>query len=221
MPCERQRQFSVAQTGGLDEEDVLRERNTPLAVQHKLPCFGCLCSRREKIRPASVVSGWSVTIFALHAENGPKSAIFAVHGEFCTASGMPGCVLGEFCTASGMPGCVLGEFCPGSGMPACAHGEFSTGSGMPACVHGEFCAALGMPACVHDEFSTEGPQQHVYRASFIPDCARKGGHRGSAVRPRLPALSQLGAATSGPVAAPQSQPQSRPRADVVSLGRSA
>ena len=52
MPCERQRQFSVAQTGGLDEEDVLRERNTPLAVQHKLPCFGCFWLERDNFRPA-------------------------------------------------------------------------------------------------------------------------------------------------------------------------
>ena len=63
-------------------------------------------------RLASVVSGWSVTIFALHAENGPKWAIFAVLGEFCTGLGMPGCVLGEFCTGLGVSGCVHGEFCP-------------------------------------------------------------------------------------------------------------
>ena len=143
---------------------MLRERNTPLAVQHKSPCFGCLCSRREKIRPASVVSGWSVTIFALHAENGPKWAIFAVHGEFCTASGMPGC--------------VLGEFCPGSGMPACVHGEFCTASGMPACVHGEFCTALGMPACVHGEFCTEGHPSACVQGEFCPGLRPKRGPPG-------------------------------------------
>ena len=78
-------------------------------------------------RPASVVCARDERKFALHAENGPKWAIFAVLGEFCTASGMPGCVLGEFCTGSGMPGCVLGEFCTASGMPACVHGEFCPG----------------------------------------------------------------------------------------------
>ena len=52
MPCERQRQLSVAQTGGLDEEDVLRERNTPLVVQHKSPCFGCFWLERDNFRPA-------------------------------------------------------------------------------------------------------------------------------------------------------------------------
>ena len=78
-------------------------------------------------RLASVVSGWSVTIFALHAENGPKWAIFAVHGEFCTALGMPACVHGEFCTASGMPACVLGEFCTEGHPSACVQGEFYPG----------------------------------------------------------------------------------------------
>lgn len=93
-------------------------------------------------RPASVVSGWSVTIFALHAENGPKWAIFAVLGEFCPGSGMPACVHGEFSTASRMPPCVLGEFSTASGMPACVHDEFSTEGHPSACVQGEFCPGL-------------------------------------------------------------------------------
>lgn len=123
----------------------------PLAVQHKSPCFGCLCSRREKIRPASVVSGWSVTIFALHAENGPKWAIFAVHGEFCTASGMPVCVHGEFSTASGTPACVLGEFCTEGHPSACVQGEFCPGLRPKRVPSGKCCEAevAGLIAARH------------------------------------------------------------------------
>ena len=64
-----------------------------------------MCSLRETCRwwrttsrPAWGVCALSVTIFALHAENGAKWAIFAVYGEFCTGWGGPACVLGEFCT---------------------------------------------------------------------------------------------------------------------------
>lgn len=128
-------------------------------------------------RPASVVSGWSVTIFALHAENGPKWAIFAVLGEFCTALGMSACVHGEFCTASGMPACVQGEFC--------------TASGMPACVHGEFCTALGMPACVHDEFSTEGHPSACVQSEFCPGLRPKREPPGKCVEAKV----------AGPIAA--------------------
>jgi hypothetical protein len=38
---------------------------------------------RDTSRPASSACAESVTVFALHAENGPKWLIFAVLGEFC------------------------------------------------------------------------------------------------------------------------------------------
>ena len=52
MPRERQRQLSVVRTDGRHEEDELRERNMPMAVQHKSPCFGCLWLERDNFRPA-------------------------------------------------------------------------------------------------------------------------------------------------------------------------
>lgn len=55
-PCECQRELSVGTTDDRHEADECRERNTPLAVHHKSPCFDHLRSRREKIRPAAVGS---------------------------------------------------------------------------------------------------------------------------------------------------------------------
>ena len=139
MPCECQRELSVAQAGGCDEDEALHERNLPLVARHKSPSFDCSNPQREKSRPAASAFAESVTIFALHAENGAKWAIFAVYGEFCAGWGGPACVLGEFCAGWGGPAWVLGEFCTGLSMPAWVPGEFCPGSDRPACVPGEFC----------------------------------------------------------------------------------
>ena len=56
-------------------------------------------SVREKVRPAQLVAGLSVTEFAQHAKNGRKSAFYGVLGEFCTGPAQKG-----MCRASFVPG---------------------------------------------------------------------------------------------------------------------
>ena len=108
LPVQRCCRFQQSLVGGVQWCCWFQRRHVVAPRARKSsPCGAASSCMRENIRPARSDVCVSAKIFALHAQNTPKSAFFRLLGELFRGRATGGAVLGEFFRVNRLCGQVL------------------------------------------------------------------------------------------------------------------